>query len=176
MNPLNILPVDIQNRWQASLIAPPPTEHGKFYLMEIAPTQAKSFQELRIIVDLIDENGFGLPDIPVAFAYSTADFVTLTPDFLWTPPSQNIFKAPTQPGGRAEQIQGSVVKEGQPGGITVFVFHPLYSSDAVAGAGALADHSGLRLRFQLKRPGVKSFEERLADLEAWKKQSQVLGG
>lgn len=164
---MNILPIDIINRWGASLnTSLSPTEFGKFELVDIDPTAPKSFQELRVIVDVIDENGFGLIDIPVAFAYSTANLMPLTDDFKWQPPVNRAFVTPTQPGGRAEQIQGSTVKEGGAGGITVFIVHPLYSSDIVSGVGALADHTGLRLRFKLNRPGVKSLLQRIEALEA----------
>lgn len=165
--PLKILPIDIVNRWHASLNGQiHATEHGKFYLVDISPTKPKSFQEQRIIVDVFDENGFGMLDIPIAFSYSTANALQLTEDFVWSPPVSRAFVTPTQPGGRADQIQGSSVRQGEPGGITVVVLHPLYSSDVVTGLGALHDHTGLRLQFQLQRPGVKSFEERLRALEA----------
>jgi hypothetical protein len=73
---------------------------------------------------------------------------------------------PTAGSGQIDQIQGSVVKQGQPGGITVYLLEPEYSSDVVTGAGMLADHTGLHLTFQLRRNGVVPLMDRLASMEA----------
>jgi hypothetical protein len=73
---------------------------------------------------------------------------------------------PTQGSGQIDQIQGSVVREGEPGGVTVYVLEPEYASDYVTGAGMLPDHTGLHLTFQLRRQGVKPLTERLAEIEA----------
>lgn len=66
-----------------------------------------------------------------------------------------------------DQIQGDVVKQGQPGGITVYILSPEYSSDVITGAGQLADHTGLYLTYQLRRTNVTPQADRLAALEAW---------
>ena len=52
------------------------------------------------------------------------------------------------------------------GGITVYICEPEYASDYVTGAGALADHTGMHMVFQLRRPGVVPLGERLAKIEA----------
>lgn len=166
--PLNVLPTDIQWNWLATLQRRSdwPTQ-GHFYLVGARRTKPKSFEEQRIIVLVVDENGFPLPGVRVAFSYSTADLYTISPDFLWNPPPpQQAFIVPTAGSGQIDQIQGSAVKPGQPGGITVYLFEPEYSSDVVTGAGMLADHTGLHLTFQLRRTGVVPLMDRLANLEA----------
>jgi hypothetical protein len=109
-----------------------------------------------------------MPGVPVAFSYSTADQYLLTSDFQWTPPvPHRAFIARTEGGGQIDQIQGSGVKQGQPGGVTVYILDPAHSSDVVTGAGMLADHTGLHLTYQLRRAGVTPAADRLAALEAW---------
>ena len=174
LSPLNVLPVEFQREWQATLHKAEPTEKGVFRLVKIRKTQPKTFEELRIIVLVVDENGFPMPGVKVAFSYSTANQYLVGEDFKWVPPSPHradIF--PTTGGGQIEHIQGSVIKQGEPGGITAYVVEPEYSSDYVSGAGALADHTGMHMTFQLRRTGVtplgdriKSLEERVAALEA----------
>lgn len=166
--PLNILPTDIQQDFQAGLERQvSPLAAGHFYLVGARTTRPKSFEEQRIIVLVVDENGFPLPNVRVAFAYSTApDFHLLTPDFRWIPPEQRAFVVPTAGSGQIDQIQGSFVNDGQPGGVTVFLFEPEYSSDVVTGCGMLHDHTGLHLTYQLRRTGVTPLLERLANIEA----------
>lgn len=165
--PLNVLPVDIQQDWMATLQKATPTAKGVFRLVNIRRTKPKSFEEQRVIVLVVDENGFPMPNIQVAFSYSTADPYVLSPDFLWSPPPPNkAFIVPTAGSGQIDQIQGSGVKEGEPGGITVYILEPEYSSDVVTGAGMLADHTGLHLTYQLRRTGVMPLMERLANIEA----------
>ena len=159
------LPIDIQREWRAQLHAAEPTDKGVFRLIAARPTAPKSFEEQRIIVLCVDENGFPLANIPIGFAYSTAPFYALSPDFLWQPPSPLAFVALTQGSGQIEQIQGGGVKAGQPGGVTVCPLMPEFSSDYVSGAGMLADHTGLHLTFQLRRNGVIPIAERLTALE-----------
>lgn len=164
--PLNVLPQDIQQAWLAQLQRATPTEKGVFRLVNVRRTLPKSFEEQRIIVLVIDENGFPMPNVPVAFSYSSAEQYTLTEDFMWTPPSpQKAFIVPTTGSGQIEQIQGGGVEKGQPGGVTVYVLTPEHSSDYVTGAGMLADHTGLHFTFQLRRTGIKSLLERLEDIE-----------
>lgn len=166
--PLNVLPADVQQDWMAGLQRQISQQaEGHFYLVNIRRTKPKSFEEQRVIVLVVDENGFPIPNVPVAFSYSTADQYVLSPDFLWTPPSPpRAFIVPTAGSGQIDQIQGSGVKQGQPGGITVYLFEPQYSSDAVTGLGMLADHTGLHLTFQLRRNGVVPLMDRIASLEA----------
>jgi hypothetical protein len=166
--PLNVLPQDIQQDWLAQLHRDVSQQaEGHFYLTNIRRTKPKTFEELRVIVLVVDENGFPIPNVNVAFSYSTADQYTLSPDFLWTPPApQRAFIVPTAGSGQIDQVQGSVVKEGEPGGITAYLLEPNYSSDYVSGAGALADHTGLHLTFQRRRNGVVPLMERLDAIEA----------
>jgi len=164
--PLNVLPQDIQQDWLAQLHRATPTEKGVFRLVNVRRTLPKTFEEQRIIVLVLDESGFPLPNIPVAFSFSTAEQYTLTNDFLWTPPApQKAYIVPTTGSGQIEQVQGSGVEKGQAGGVTVYVLTPEYSSDYVTGAGMLSDHTGLHFTFQLRRTGVKSLLERLEDIE-----------
>lgn len=166
--PLNALPVDFQENWMAELNRPSTqSPNGHFYLVKIRRTSPKTFEELRIITLVVDENGFPMPGVKVAFSYSTAHQYLVGPDFTWAPPTPHradIF--PTEGSGQIEHVQGSVVQKGEPGGITVYVVEPEYSSDYITGAGALSDHTGMHMIFQLRRPGVKSIGERLADIEA----------
>ena len=166
METLKVLPVEIQNKWMAELIKAGDHPVGVFRLVTIRPTQPNSFEGQRVIVRVIDEDGQAMPDVKVAFSYSTADQYILTPDFTWSPPSpRRAFLVSTGANGEIDQVQGSKVKEGEPGGITVYLLTPEYASDVVAGAGMLANHTGLHLTFQLKRVGVKTLAERLTSLE-----------
>ena len=165
--PLNVLPMDIQQDWMATLQKATLTDKGVYRLVNIRRTRPKSFEEQRVIVLVVDENGFPMPNTRVAFSYSTAEQYVLTPDFLWSPPSPSrAFIVPTAGSGQIDQIQGSGVKQGEPGGITVYIFEPEYSSDVVTGAGMLADHTGLHLTYQLRRTGVTPLMDRIASLEA----------
>jgi hypothetical protein len=165
--PLNVLPKDIQQDWMAQLHQATPTEKGVFRLVATRRTRPKGFEEQRVIVLVIDENGFPIPNIRVAFSYSTADDFQISDDFLWTPPApQKAFIVATQGSGQIDQIQGSTIIKGQSGGITAYILEPEYSSDYVSGAGMLADHTGLHLTFQLRRTGVRPLAERLEELEA----------
>ncbi|MFN8455236.1 MAG: hypothetical protein U0401_11315 [Anaerolineae bacterium] len=166
--PVNALPMDIQQDWMATLQRQiSPQAEGHFFLVNARRTQPKSFEEQRVIALVVDENGFPMPNVRVAFSYSTANQYVVTPDFLWTPPAPSrAFIVPTAGSGQIDQIQGSGVKKGEPGGITVYLFEPQYSSDVVTGAGMLADHTGLHLTFQLRRNGVVPLADRLANLEA----------
>ncbi|MEW5959813.1 MAG: hypothetical protein AB1801_18970 [Chloroflexota bacterium] len=165
--PLNFLPPDFQANWLAQLQKATPTSAGVFRLVNIRRTEPRSFEEQRVIVLVVDENGFPIPNVKVAFSYSTAERYLVTPDFLWTPPlPHQAFVVPTQGSGQIDQIQGSPVKQGEPGGITVYLLDPEYASDVVTGAGMLADHTGLHLTFQLRRTGVTPLLERLAGIEA----------
>jgi len=163
---VSVLPGDIQMDWMAQLHQAVPTEKGVFRLVGVRRTSPHSFEAQRITVLVLDENGFPLPNIPVAFAYDTADRYVLTQDFLWTPPlPHQAFVMPTQGGGQIDQVQGSPVKQGEPGGVTVYIFEPEYASDVVSGAGMLADHTGLHLTFQLRRNDVLPLDDRLQALE-----------
>ena len=85
--PLNVLPQDIQQDWRAQLHKAMPTDEGVFRLVNIRRTQPGTFEEQRVIILVVDENGFPIPNVPVAFAFSTAKDYTLSQDFLWTPPA-----------------------------------------------------------------------------------------
>lgn len=164
--PLTVLPQEIQRDWLAQLHRANPTPNGCFRLVAARSTTGNSFEGQRVTVLVIDENGFPIPGVKVAFSFSTAEYYTLTPGFLWTPPPpRQAFIVPTQGSGQIDQIQNDPVKQGQPGGITVYVLEPEFSSDYVSGAGMLADHTGLHLTFQLRRTGVKPLMEVVADLE-----------
>lgn len=165
--PLTILPFDIQRDWLAFLRPAAPTSQGVFRLVGIRRTDPESYEGQRVTVLVVDENGFPIPAVQVAFSYSTADPYLLTADFLWSPPPPNrAFLVPTAGSGQVDQVQGSGVKAGEPGGITVYILEPEYSSDVVAGCGMLADHTGLHLTYQLRRAGVVPLLERLASIEA----------
>ncbi len=163
--PLTRLPNDIAFNWGAALTpAGPPSA---FRLVGIRRTQPKTWEEGRIIVLVVDENGFPLPGVKVAFSYSTAHRFGVDDQFTWSPPQPwRAHIVPTEGSGQIEQVQGSVVRDGQPGGVTVYVVEPEYASDIVSGMGALSDHTGIHMTFQLRREGVTSFQQQLAELRA----------
>ena len=164
---INSLPVDIQRRWMATIDKTPPTEAGKFTLVGIRPTSPAGYQELKVIVQVIDENRIPLIGVDVIFSYDTAKPFYVDPAIEWQPPLPWRGDVVTTGGdGAAQHVQGSVVKQGQPGGITVFVLSNEYSSDVIHGLGALADHTGLLLTLILKRPGVRSYQEQIDELRA----------
>jgi len=162
------LPVDIQRDWMAELQKATPTGLGAFRLIAARRTAAHGYEAQRITVLVLDENGIALPSVDVAFSYSTAVAYYLTDDWLWNPPPPHrAFIVPTTGAGQIDQIQGSGVKQGEPGGVTVYIFEPEYSSDVVTGAGMLSDHTGLHLTYQRQRVGVKPLTDRIAALEQW---------
>lgn len=161
---LKTLPLDIQRDWRATLHPASGDDAGAYVLTGVRRTKSGSHEELRLIATVIDEDERPIDGLDVVFSYSTARQFLLDDTFTWLPPSQNGDIVPTT-GGRAEHIQGSVVRSGQPGGVTVFVLDPSYPSVYVSGAGALADHTGLHLTFQLQRRDYLTVEERLASLE-----------
>jgi hypothetical protein len=164
---MNVLPNEFQRDWQAELRPAEDHPAGVFRLVAIRRTEGGGFEGQRVTVLLLDEDGQALPSVPVAFSYSTARQYIVGPEFTWRPPTPrraDVFA--TQGGGQIDHVQGSVVKAGQPGGITAYVLSPLYASDVVSGLGMLADHSGVHLTFQLRRVGVVPLGERLASIEA----------
>ena len=167
--PLINLPSDIQKDWRAKLLPATITDQveGAFRLIGIRRTKSKSFEEQRLIVLVVDENGIPIPGVTVAFAYSTASPYIVGDDFKWTPPPpQRADIVPTRGSGEIEHVQGSVVADGEAGGVTVCILEPEYASDVVTGAGMLPDHTGLYMIFQLRRTGMKPLQERLGELEA----------
>jgi hypothetical protein len=165
MKSLINLPVDIQRDFGAALL--PTTADSAYRLIRAQRTAAGGYQERRIIALVVDENNRALAGVPVAFAYSTAQPYQVGADFTWSPfgPRRaDVF--PTEGSGQIEHIQGGPIKEGEPGGVSVYVLDPAYPSDVVTGCGMLADHTGLLLVFQLQRVGQRPVEERLAEIEA----------
>jgi hypothetical protein len=165
---LQVLPVDIQARWGAALHkAMPRPGWGAFRLVDVRPTDAKGYQGQRIVVLVLDQDGSPVPNVDVAFAYSTASRYTVDEDFQWSPPHpRKAFVARTGGSGEIDQIQGSPVIDGEPGGISVYLLRPDYPSDVVSGCGMLHDHTGLHLTFQLDSERVVSTLDRLEDIEA----------
>jgi len=164
--PLNVLPQDIQRDWRALLHKTVEAEKGVFRLVAARRSQ-HDYEAQRIAVLVVDENGFPIPNVKVAFSYSTAKSYTLSNNFEWLPPPpQKALIVPTQGSGQIDQIQGSGVKEGEAGGVTVYILEPEYSSDVVSGAGMLHDHTGLHLTFQLRRADVSPLLHKVAELEA----------
>lgn len=162
--PLTVLPFEFQRDWQAQVHPAAPKEAGEVRLVGIerAPD---GYEAQRITVFVIDENGLPVHNCPVAFAFTTAERFMIGPEFTWAPPPP--YRAQIVPTrfGLAEQIQGSVVKPDGPGGVTVYVFRPDLPSDVVTGAGMLADHTGLKLTFQLQRAGVYPLADQVGTLE-----------
>jgi len=60
LEPMNVLPQDIQERWGAALQPATPTpgeEGGAFRLIFVRPTDGMSGEGRRLIVLVVDENG-----------------------------------------------------------------------------------------------------------------------
>lgn len=159
--PLVTLPDIFYEKWNAQLIQAKEADIGSFELVEIEPTNRLGFQAQRLVVLVVDENGFPMANVPVLFAYDTAEWRT-----VFGKRYQGDV-VPTQGGGQIEHIQGDPVKAGRPGGVSVGIIGGEgYTSDLVTGMGMLADHTGVKLTFQLRRKGVIPFAARLANIEA----------
>ena len=165
-NPLDFVPIQITQDFGTELFKGYANDNGIFNLVDIQRTEAAGFQGQRIAVTVVDENGFPLPNVRVVFSYSTGVQFTPPDNAQWMPPTPwRGHVVPTQGSGMIDQIQGDVIKEGQAGGVTVYILEPQFSSDVVSGCGMLADHTGLSLTFQLRRNGVRPLREIAADLE-----------
>lgn len=166
--PLDQLPYNIQRDWRAVLHKAPAAPQGVFRLVDIRRSYG-GYEEQRAIVQVLDENGFPIPNVQVAFSFSTAKSYTLPENMAWMPPTPHrAHLTYTSGAGMAEMILGGegVVKEGEAGGVTVYCLEPIYSSDCVSGVGMLSDHTGLILTFQLRRTGVIPIATRLLEIEA----------
>lgn len=164
LEPLTMLPRDIQRDWSANLY--PASGDSAYRLVSARRTDPLGYQAQRIVVLVLDENGFPLPSIPVAFSYSTAPSYNLTEKFTWSPPlPRRADVVPTGGGGQIDHVQGSVVQAGMPGGVSVYLLDPALASDVLTGGGMLADHTGLHLTFQRRRAGVLPIDERLDAIE-----------
>ena len=164
---LETLPVDIMQDWRARLSKGTATQYGCFRLVNVRRTKPKTFEEQRVVVLVLDQNELPMSNINVAFSYDTADIIDLLPNMVHVPRGDlmRAFVVPTGGSGQIDQIQGSAVKPGQPGGISAWVYHPLFSSDVVDGAGMLGDHTGLHLTFKLQRTdGVRTYDEMFQDI------------
>lgn len=159
--PLVTLPDIFYEKWNAQLIQAKEADIGSFELVEIEPTNPLGFMGRRLVVLVVDENGFAMPNIHVLFAYDTAPRRTVYGRSYQGDVVQ------TTGGGQIEHIQGDTIKDGQPGGVSVGIIGGEgYTSDLVTGMGMLADHTGVKLTFQLRRKGVIPFAARLANIEA----------
>jgi len=144
------LPNEFQQEWMAQLSKPAPTEKGKFNLILVERTDGSSYLGQRITVLVINENNIPMPLVKVAFSFSTAPQYLLTENFKWVPPApQKAVIIKTSGGGQVDMVQGSGINKGEPGGMTVYVLEPEYSSDVVSGCGMLANHDGMYLIFKL---------------------------
>ena len=163
--PLERLPQEFAP-WLAELHRTEPTAKGVFRLVNIRQTAPRTFEEQRVIVLVLDQNGSSLPNTPVVFGYSTGPQAAPYVEWNAPRPPYRALVVPTQGSGQIDQIQGSAVNQGEPGGITVYVGAPDIASDWVSGAGMLQDHTGLHLTFQLQLTGVLPLDDRLAGIEA----------
>lgn len=147
---LKSLPMDIKQDWHASLVHGEVASDGIFKLIHAERTDGASSLGQRVSVLVVDKDNHPIPLVKIAYAFDTANFFVVDDNFEWTPPQpQKAFFDKTNGGGESNMIQGSGVKEGQPGGITVYVYEPTYGTDIVFGAGMLSDHTGLYLVFKL---------------------------
>lgn len=170
LKPLTVLPVDIQQDFRGiELHRGYETEAGVFSLVGVRRTEGMSFEGQRIKVLVIDENNFPVPNVTVAFSFSTAPAFVLAPNYEWIPPyPHKAVVTKTDGGGQTDLVLGAegVIKDGERGGLTVYLLEPQFASDVVSGVGMLADHTGLHLTFQLRRAGVRPLREMVSDLEA----------
>lgn len=164
LNPLKKLPQEFAP-WLAELHRAEPTAKGVFRLVNIRSTAPRTFEEQRVIVLVLDQNGSPLPNVPVVFGYSTGPQAAPYVEWNAPRPPYRALVVPTQGSGQIDQIQGSAVNRGEPGGITAYVGETDISSDWVSGAGMLQDHTGMHLTFQLELTGVLPLDERLAGIE-----------
>ena len=164
--PLNFVPIQITQDFGTELFKGYANDNGIFQLVDIQRTEAAGFQGQRIAVTVVDENGFPLPNVRVVFSYSTGRRFTPPSNAQWMPPTPwRGHVVHTQGSGQIDQIQGDVIKEGQAGGVTVYILEPQFASDVVSGCGMLADHTGLSLTFQLRRNGVRPLSEIVSAIE-----------
>lgn len=169
LQPLAVLPFELVRDFRAELFRAHATENGVVQLVDARTTGGAGYQGQRIIVRVVDENGFPLSNVAVGFAYSTGRAIMPAENALWYPPVPwrgDVVR--TGGDGQCDFVLGpdGVVKDGRAGGVTVYVLEPEYSSDVVAGCGMLADHTGMLLTFQLRRNGVQPLAEHIAELEA----------
>lgn len=169
--PLMILPEDIERDFGSYLDRKgiPAAVKGHFALVAAKRTEGGSALGQRITVLVIDEEGDPMPSAPVAFGFSTAGRFWLRSEFLWAPTwGRNALIVSTRGSGEIDLVLGrqGVIEKGGAGGVTVYVFDPEYSSDAVIGAGMLPDHTGLYLTFQRQPKGYKSKEDAIDELRA----------
>jgi len=166
--PLTVLPENIQFDFLAQLHQAYATEAGMFSLVDIKTTPGQGSMGQRISVLALDENGFPIPNVRIAFSFDTASQFILEQNYQWIPPyPHQAFLVYTNGGGMCDMVLGpeGVIRAGRPGGVTVYALEPEYSSDVVAGCGMLADHTGMFLTFQLRRAGVQPLGQRLALME-----------
>lgn len=151
---LKQLPEVFQRKWMANIqkAVPGVNSRGVYSLVDIKQTPGRSNRGQRVIVRVVDINGFPVPDVPVMAHFSTAkrDFLVLDETFTYNiPPTiRNGLLEFTTGAGEIDFIQGSPVKMGEPGGMTIYLPDPYMPSDIVTGMGMLEDHTGVLLVFQ----------------------------
>ena len=172
--PLNLMPTAFQTALGAGLEPHPglnfdQEEIGVWRLVDIDWTRAKGHQEGRIIVQTLNEDGFVMPNVPVVFSWDTlaSPPLIVTPDYQWRPPiRRHIYERETEGSGQIELILGAegIVQEGGVGGVSLFINMPEYASDYLTGLGMKPDHTSLLIKMQLRRPGVVSLADEVANL------------
>jgi hypothetical protein len=155
MEPLKTLPEVIQMKWHAQLHQGDDDPRvGIYNLVDIEPAPHPG-QQIEVLV--LDENERPIPNIDVVFSYDTGNFIILEGEWYWTPPSARRGDVVRTGGdGTAVHTQGSVVKDDEPGGITVWIKDPQRACDWVTGLGMLSDHTGIRMIYKRKDVGVES--------------------
>lgn len=171
---LHVLPSDIRRDFGAHLAKAVPTEHGAIRLVGARRTTSGALNQ-RITVQVLTAEGAPVPGVDVGFFFSTGKTWLPSVDFVWPPPrpwTGDVFA--TSGSGEIDHVQGSVIKAGQSGGITVCCLHPLLASDVVSGAGMLADHTGLWFTYMVMPNGYVSTADRLKRLETKFEEFQKL--
>lgn len=168
--PLQSIPAVVFNMFPGLELHPAePTQGGMFHLIDVRPTEGASFEGQRLKALVVDENGFPIPNVQVAWSFSTAPLLYIDSNFQWFPPfPRKAVVTRTSGGGETDLVLGAegIIKQGEQGGVSVFVCEPNYSSVVVRGAGMTKAHGGLHFTFQLRRQGVMPLADRIASIEA----------
>jgi hypothetical protein len=144
-----VLPQWVQRDYRARLqINAQATPH--YGLVDVFETTQLGGDSGKVNVLILDKDEIAKPLVQVAFTWSTGDQILLDENWVWRPPYPWKGVAPLAPLGHVELVLNNdgVVKDGEPGGINVWIFDPKVPSTAFIGAGMQGDHTGLWLIFK----------------------------
>lgn len=176
IDPLTYIPPEM-NPWGLQLVTPEPSEFGAYVLIGIEQASIETHHQ----VEVVDEDGKPLRGVWVIFGYSSGPQINM-------PTRKNYWQnGPTVLRGNAQRTNamGYAQHTFGEGGEDIFIWDRnregdlLYPSPIVRNCTwqrtpiANFEHTGVQIRFQLRRAGVipmverwRNIEERLAKLEA----------